>query len=146
MIDELSFYKYRDSLSGLGNEEYAAKEFKRLSGKENFGAVMIRLEECENMPFYKAERYIRQAGDLLTNIVKGSAARIKSGDFILFCEMCEEEAERIDFFLTRVSEDMKFTVGSKCFDSETKDYFTFLRDMDRILYLVKVEKLEKGIY
>ena len=108
---------------------------------------MVRLEECENMPLYKAERYIRLTGDLLTNILKCYASRIKNGDFVLFGANCEEEAVRIDFFLTKVSEEnMKFTVGAKCFDGKTCDYSAFVKELDRIVYLSKYDKVEKGIY
>lgn len=98
-----SFFRYRDSLTGLFNREFAFKEYEKVKNIGGYTVVTIRVSGCDSMPYYKACRYIKRAGELAQRMCEENVARIESGDFILFCKNGEEVCKRLIFFLGRLS-------------------------------------------
>lgn len=98
-----SFFKYRDSLTGLFNREFAFKEYERIKHIGGYAAVTVRVSGCDSMPYYKACKYIQRAGALAQRICNEDVAHLENGDFILFCKNGEAVCERLSFFLGRLS-------------------------------------------
>ena len=98
-----SFFKYRDSLTGLFNREAAFKEYERIKHIGGYWAVTVRVSGCDSLPYYKACRYIKRARELVQRICEENVARIENGDFILFCKHGGAVCNKLSFFLKRFS-------------------------------------------
>ncbi len=95
----LSYYMHRDSLTGLWDKSFAKEETQRLSEKDGYGAILVRLIGADNMPLYIAEDNIKRTGRLISNITFNPVARIEYGDFIVFSNNFKQEADKIFDFL-----------------------------------------------
>lgn len=129
--DEDSYYRYRDSLTGLMSREYCFKEYERLKKTKGYSAVTVRLSGCDCMSYVEANEKIKEAGLLLARICTEDFARVENGDFMLFSTKAESVAKRLKFFLNKLSDAGE--IYSVCVDEPDKceDFGLFLRRVQR---------------
>lgn len=98
-----NYFRYRDSVTGQMNKEYAFKAFEKIEGVE-CGALMIHVLNVDNMPYYKAVECIKEAGQMLAQISEDEVARLEEGYFLIFSESGERLNEKMEKFLPRLSD------------------------------------------
>ena len=129
--DILSYFMYRDSLTGQMNTDYAIKTFEKIKHVDGYGAVMVHVENAENMPYYMAVRYIKEAAQIVAAISEEEVARTKEGCFVIFSKDAENLAYKLEKFLSEFSsEEVMYAVAYVPLD-ENDDFYTHMRKLKR---------------
>ncbi len=141
------YFKYRDSLTGCMNETFAVKTFKELKANDGYGAVMVRLGHTEDMSMYEGEILIKETAAILNNIYAGDISRLEFADFLIYTDNVEIVADRINYFLVRLTDDKRhYFVGGKRFDEHEKDYSCFIKRLRRAVAVAELMGGKKAIY
>lgn len=98
------YFRYRDSLSGQMNKQFAVNEFDSAK-KMGKGAVLIHVVNTDNMPYYLAVHVIAETAQIIASIAKEEISRVESGDFLIYSSDEEDLAERATRFLKALEND-----------------------------------------
>lgn len=127
----LSYFMYRDSLTGQMNKAFAVKEFEKLK-MSDCGGVMVHLANADNFPLSKAEEYIPRAAQLIASIAEDEVSRLEEGYFVIFTKDYARLAEELMFFLSEFnSKDEIYAVGAEAFDENEEDFDLFIDRLKR---------------
>ena len=142
------YFRYRDSLTGCMNKTRAIKEFEKHKGNPDMGGVLIRLRCADEMAVYKGERLIKETAVIITNIFKGDVFRLEMGDFLVFTTGCESMADKINYFLSALSDDeeRRYAVAAMKFDKNEKDYSVFMHRLYRGVRIAEGINGKSAIY
>lgn len=130
---------YYDSLTGLMNKSFAVKEYERVKNKEGYGAVIVRLIGLGDMPYYKAERCIMEAGGVIARICDKEISRVENGDFIVFSNEYEADEEKLSFFLRELSNDEQAYVAANNALDPAENFEQLFRRLKRHVVAVELE-------
>ncbi len=129
---------FRDSLTGLWDKASAYRVYETVKHDAVHEAVMVRLSSCKDMPYYKAEAFIRETGALLPRICNEDIFRIEAGDFVIFSKNARDWCKKLDFFLARMTEkDVAYAVACDKLD-ENEDFVHFLSRLRRHVGTVEI--------
>ncbi len=129
--DLLSYFMYRDSLTGQMNNQFAIKTFENVKHTDGYGVVMVHVENAESMPYYEAVKYIKEAAQIVASISEDDIARTKDGYFVIFSENAKLLADKLELFLPRFScEDVMYTSAYVELDAND-DFDTLMRKLKR---------------
>lgn len=128
----------QDTMTGLWDKASAYNAYETVKHSDKHGAVMVRLSECMDMPYYKAEAFIREVGALLPRICNEDIFRIEAGDFVIFSENASDWYKKLDFFLSRLTEkDVSYAVAYEKLDVN-EDFVHFLSRLRRHVGAVEI--------
>ena len=141
------YFLYRDSLTGCMNETFAVKSFKRLKGNENFGGVMVKIRNVENMLLDEGEDLIKETAVIVANIYEGDISRINGGCFVIFTDNFKAVADKINHFLYALSDEKRrYAVGGEGFDPHEGDYNMYMKRLRRAVAAAEFNEGKTAIY
>lgn len=135
------YFINRDSLTGHMNRAFACKEYERVRRGGKYGAVMVRLSGSDDMPYYKAEACIKEAGEIIARICNEEISRVENGDFLIFTENAPAWEEKLSFFLKELSDDdARYAVAADMLDPN-EDFDLFFGRIRRHVGAVEISNM-----
>ncbi len=129
--DTLAYFMYRDSVTGQMNRDYAIKTFERVKHEYGYGAVMVHIENADNMPYYMAVNYIKDAAQIIASVSEDEVARTEEGYFVIFSKEAEGLAYKLGEFLSQFSEGERLYAVACVPLDENDDFYTLMRKLKR---------------